>query len=62
MPIAVTAVLFIFWMAMAYRSFERGDMMLTVVFLLVGVVLTAYRYRLGKKAAEQAAARKPDNP
>jgi hypothetical protein len=62
MPIAVTAVLFIFWMAMAYRAFERGDTMLTVVFLLVGVVLTAYRYRIGKKAAEQATARKSETP
>ena len=44
MPIAVIFVLFIFWIVMAYRAFERGDMLLAGVFALVGIVLSAYRY------------------
>jgi NADH:ubiquinone oxidoreductase subunit 3 (subunit A) len=45
MPVAVTLVLFLFWIVLAYREFQRGDLLLAGVFLLVGVVLTAYRYR-----------------
>lgn len=45
MPVAVTFVLFLFWIALAYREFQRGDMLLAGVFLLVGVVLTVFRYR-----------------
>jgi len=53
MPIAVTAVLFIFWIVMAYRAFQRGDMLLAGVFALVGVVLTVYRVSTAKKIAKR---------
>jgi hypothetical protein len=49
MPIAVTAVLFVFWVVMAYRQFQRGDLLLTGLFLVVGVVLSAYRVVAAKK-------------
>jgi hypothetical protein len=49
MPIAVTAVLFIFWIFMAYRAFERGDLVMAGVLVLVGIVLTAYRYSAAQK-------------
>jgi hypothetical protein len=52
MPIAVTVALFIFWIFLAYRAFERGDMMMAGVFFLVGIVLTAYRYSAAQKAAK----------
>jgi hypothetical protein len=45
MPIGVVVVLLIFWIFMAYRAFERGDMMMAVVFLIVGIALTFYRMR-----------------
>jgi hypothetical protein len=45
MPIALTFVLLVFWLALAYRSFQRGDMLLAGVFLLVGVMLSVYRLR-----------------
>lgn len=45
MPIALTLVLLVFWLALAYRSFQRGDMLLAGVFLLVGVMLSVYRLR-----------------
>jgi hypothetical protein len=45
MPPALTFVLLLFWLAMAYRSLERGDLMLATVFLAVGIVLTVYRLR-----------------
>ena len=54
MPIAVTAVLFVFWIVMAYRAFERGDMLLAGVFALVGIVMSAYRVSAAKKSAEAA--------
>lgn len=58
MPVAVTFVLFLFWIVLAYREFQRGDMLLAGVFLLVGVVLTIYRYRAAAKRAAQTAASK----
>jgi hypothetical protein len=45
MPVAVTLVLLVFWIAMAFRQFQRGDLMLAGVFLAVGVALTVYRLR-----------------
>ena len=54
MPFAISAVLFVFWMVIAYREYERGDMLLAGVFALVGVVLTVYRIRLWQaKQAEK---------
>jgi hypothetical protein len=55
MPIAVTAVMFVFWIAMSYREFQRGDMMLGVIFALVGIVLSAYRVSVVKKLAKAKA-------
>ena len=57
-PIAVTAVLFIFWIVMAYRQLQRGDLLLAVVFLAVGVVLSIYRLRLAKKKTAESSATK----
>jgi hypothetical protein len=54
MPIAVTVALFIFWIFLAYRAFERGDMMMAGVYLLVGIALTAYRYSAAQKAKSQS--------
>jgi hypothetical protein len=45
MPIGVVVILLIFWIFMAYRAFERGDIMMAVIFLAVGVALTFYRMR-----------------
>lgn len=45
MPVAVTLVLLVFWIAMAFRQFQRGDLTLAGVFLAVGVALTVYRLR-----------------
>lgn len=39
----VIAVLCVFWMALAYREYRAGDLMLAGVFVAVGVALTAYR-------------------
>jgi hypothetical protein len=32
-----------FWLFMAYRAFSRGDLTLAMVFLVTGLVLTAWR-------------------
>jgi hypothetical protein len=46
MPIVVVVlVLLVFWAAMAFRAFQRGDLLLAAVFSAVGVVLTVYRLR-----------------
>jgi hypothetical protein len=45
MPIAVTLALLVFWVAIAYRQYQRGDMVLAGIFLFVGIALTIYRIR-----------------
>jgi hypothetical protein len=45
MGAAVTIVLLLFWLAIAWRQFQRGDLLLAGVFLAVGIVLTVYRLR-----------------
>lgn len=52
MPV-VAIVLLLFWVVMAYRAFERGDLLLAGVFALGGVVLTVYRYCAATKRTEQ---------
>jgi hypothetical protein len=45
MPIVVVLILLVFWVVMALRAFQRGDLLLAGVFLAVGVALTVYRVR-----------------
>jgi len=60
MPLAISAVLFAFWMVIAYREYKRGDLLLAGVFALVGIVLTVYRIRLYQaKQAEKANDKSP---
>ncbi|HXW75654.1 MAG TPA: hypothetical protein VEK10_12655 [Steroidobacteraceae bacterium] len=51
MPAAVSLVLLLVWLALAYRSYQRGDLLLAGVFLAVGVVITVYRLRGSKPSA-----------
>jgi len=46
MPLAITAVLFFLWMAIAYRQYQRGDLLLAGVCVLVGVLLSVYRLKI----------------
>jgi uncharacterized membrane protein YccC len=43
MKYGVIIALAIFWIVMAYRQFEHGDMVLGGVFVLAGIALTVYR-------------------
>jgi len=43
MKYGIIIALAIFWIVMAYRQFERGDMVLGAVFVLAGIALTVYR-------------------
>ena len=43
MRFVVIVALAIFWLFLAYQAFDRGNMALAGVFLLVGTVLTVYR-------------------
>lgn len=45
MGFAVTLVLLLVWLTLAYRQFQRGDLLLAGVFLAVGIVLSVYRLR-----------------
>ena len=36
-------LLLVFWIFLAYRALQRGDMIMALLFGVVGVSLTAYR-------------------
>jgi len=67
MPIAVTLALLLFWVVIAYRQYQRGDMVLAVIFLFVGIALTIYRIRQAQSRSQDLAASasqdsNPQNP
>ena len=45
MKVFIIVALAIFWTVMAYRQFQRGDMVLGGVFVLAGIALTIYRLK-----------------
>jgi hypothetical protein len=57
MSVALTAVLLIVWIAMAYREFQRGNLMLAAVFLLVGIALAVFRLRVRRAASPRRPAK-----
>lgn len=50
MPIALTALLFVFWIYLAYRAFQRGQLGLAGFYLAVGIGLTVYRVMAARKS------------
>jgi hypothetical protein len=44
-PVALSLILLVFWLVLAYRAFQRGDMMMAGVFLAAGIALTIWRLR-----------------
>jgi hypothetical protein len=50
MPVALALVLLVFWGVLAYRAYERGDLLLAGVFVAVGIALTVYRLRGASKS------------
>jgi len=64
MPIAVTLALLVFWVVIAYRQYQRGDMVLAGIFLFVGIALTIYRIRQAQSRSQGVAvsANQDSNP
>jgi uncharacterized membrane protein YqjE len=62
MPIAVTLALLVFWVVIAYRQYERGDMVLAGVFLFVGIALTVWRIRQAQSRSQTLGATGSENP
>jgi hypothetical protein len=59
MRMVIAVVMLIIWVAIAYREYQRGETRLAAAFLLIGIALTVYRYRIAKKSAASADSRKP---
>ena len=57
MRMVVAVVMFILWIAIAYREYQRGETRLAAAFLLLGIALTIFRYRIAKKSADSAKSR-----
>jgi hypothetical protein len=49
MPVALSLILLGFWLVLAFRAFQRGDMVMAAAFLAAGVALSAYRLRPGAR-------------
>ncbi len=45
MRIGIIVALAIFWLVLAYREYQQGDMLLAGVFIIAGIALTIYRLR-----------------
>ena len=45
MGVPVTLILLAVWLALAYRAWQRGDLLLAGILLAAGVILTIYRFR-----------------
>jgi hypothetical protein len=59
MRMVVAVVMFILWIAIAIREYQRGETRLAAAFLLLGIALTIFRYRVAKKAADSSKSREP---
>jgi hypothetical protein len=59
MGLALTLVLLVLWLTLAYRAFQRGDVLLAAILLAVGVGLTLYRLRRLKRPLTPS---NPDDP
>lgn len=57
MPVVLAVVLLVLWIAMAYREFQRGNLMLAGVFLLVGIGLAVFRLRVRRAASPRGPAK-----
>jgi hypothetical protein len=57
MPVVLAIVLLVLWIAMAYREFQRGNLMLAAMFLLVGIGLAVFRLRVRRAASPRGPAK-----
>jgi len=46
MPIAISALLLCLWMAVAWRAYQHGQLLLAGVCALAGILLSLYRLKL----------------
>jgi hypothetical protein len=62
MPVVVSAVLFLLWMAIAWRQYQRGELLLAGVCVLVGALLAVYRLKLWRARQSARTNRESNNP
>jgi hypothetical protein len=59
MGFVVVFLLLVFWLVLAWRQFQRGDMTMAAVFLALGIALTVYRLRALTRPGSASDASKP---
>jgi len=59
MPIAISVLLLCLWIAVAWRAYQRGQLLLACMCALAGILLSLYRLKLWR--ARQRA-REDDQP
>jgi hypothetical protein len=45
MPMPLVLLLLVFWISLAYRALQRGDIATAAIYIAIGVALTVYRLR-----------------
>lgn len=45
MPVVLVALLFVFWIYLAYQAFQRGNTPLALIYVVIGIALALYRLR-----------------
>ena len=59
MPIAISVLLLCLWMAVAWRAYEHGQLLLACVCAVAGILLSLYRLKLWRARERARAEDKP---
>ncbi|HWZ61697.1 MAG TPA: hypothetical protein VNX02_01660 [Steroidobacteraceae bacterium] len=62
MPVIVSAVMFLLWVAIAWRLYQRGELLLAAVCVLAGALLAIARLKLWRARHSARTRDVPNNP
>lgn len=62
MPVIVSAVVFLLWVAIAWHQYQRGKLLLAAVCVLAGALLAIVRLRLWRARQSARTNRESNSP